>query len=205
MPPSHGIRELLASRPRRRCPSSDIDAVKMGTTVATNALLERKGDRTVVRDHARLRRRAAHRLPASPEAVRAAHRAAVDAVRGGRSRSTSASARTASVVRAARRRAAPKPRCAPPSRAASAPARSCSCTATAFRRTNARSPRSRARIGFTQVSVSHRVSPLMKLVSRGDTTVADAYLSPVLRRYVGSRGRVRCPARACSSCSRPAA
>src|SRR3982751_948590 len=40
------------------------------------------------------------------------------------------------------------------------------------------------RIGFTQVSVSHRVSPLMKLVSRGDTTVADAYLSPVLRRYV---------------------
>jgi 5-oxoprolinase (ATP-hydrolysing) len=40
------------------------------------------------------------------------------------------------------------------------------------------------RIGFTQVSVSHEVSPLMKLVSRGDTTVADAYLSPVLRRYV---------------------
>jgi 5-oxoprolinase (ATP-hydrolysing) len=40
------------------------------------------------------------------------------------------------------------------------------------------------RIGFTQISVSHRVSPLMKLVSRGDTTVADAYLSPVLRRYV---------------------
>ena len=39
-------------------------------------------------------------------------------------------------------------------------------------------------IGFTQISVSHQVSPLMKLVSRGDTTVADAYLSPVLRRYV---------------------
>jgi 5-oxoprolinase (ATP-hydrolysing) len=40
------------------------------------------------------------------------------------------------------------------------------------------------RIGFTQVSVSHEVSPLMKIVSRGDTTVVDAYLSPVLRRYV---------------------
>ncbi len=39
-------------------------------------------------------------------------------------------------------------------------------------------------IGFTQVSVSHDVSPLMKLVSRGDTTVVDAYLSPILRRYV---------------------
>src|SRR5262249_1933213 len=39
-------------------------------------------------------------------------------------------------------------------------------------------------IGFPQVSVSHEVSPLMKLVSRGDTTVVDAYLSPILRRYV---------------------
>src|SRR5690606_40807410 len=39
-------------------------------------------------------------------------------------------------------------------------------------------------IGFTQVSVSHEVSPLMKFVGRGDTTVVDAYLSPILRRYV---------------------
>jgi 5-oxoprolinase (ATP-hydrolysing) len=39
-------------------------------------------------------------------------------------------------------------------------------------------------VGFTQVSISHEVSPLMKLVSRGDTTVVDAYLSPILRRYV---------------------
>ncbi len=38
--------------------------------------------------------------------------------------------------------------------------------------------------GFTRVSVSHEASPLMKLVSRGDTTVVDAYLSPILRRYV---------------------
>ena len=40
--------------------------------------------------------------------------------------------------------------------------------------------------GFDQVSVSHEVAPLIKLVARGDTTVADAYLSPVLRRYVGN-------------------
>ena len=39
-------------------------------------------------------------------------------------------------------------------------------------------------IGFTQISTSHSVSPLMKLVSRGDTTVVDAYLSPILRRYI---------------------
>ena len=39
-------------------------------------------------------------------------------------------------------------------------------------------------IGFTQISVSHQVSPLLKIVSRGDTTVVDAYLSPLLKRYV---------------------
>src|SRR5262249_11897001 len=38
-------------------------------------------------------------------------------------------------------------------------------------------------LGFPQVSVSHEVSPLIKLVGRGDTTVVDAYLSPILRRY----------------------
>ena len=39
-------------------------------------------------------------------------------------------------------------------------------------------------LGFTQVSVSHEVAPLIKLIGRGDTTVVDAYLSPILRRYV---------------------
>ena len=39
-------------------------------------------------------------------------------------------------------------------------------------------------VGFTQISLSHEVSPLMKLVARGDTTIVDAYLSPILRRYV---------------------
>ena len=48
----------------------------------------------------------------------------------------------------------------------------------------ARLQRLAQQIGFTQISVSHQVSPLMKLVSRGDTTVVDAYLSPILRRYV---------------------
>jgi 5-oxoprolinase (ATP-hydrolysing) len=40
------------------------------------------------------------------------------------------------------------------------------------------------KIGFTQISISHQVSPLMKLISRGDTTVVDAYLTPILRRYI---------------------
>lgn len=43
--------------------------------------------------------------------------------------------------------------------------------------------------GFTQVSVSHELAPLIKLVPRGDTTLVDAYLSPVLRRYVGNFSR----------------
>ncbi|MDB5710138.1 MAG: N-methylhydantoinase [Sphingomonas bacterium] len=41
-----------------------------------------------------------------------------------------------------------------------------------------------ARVGFTQISISHRVAPLNRLIARGDTCVVDAYLSPVLRRYV---------------------
>ena len=44
-------------------------------------------------------------------------------------------------------------------------------------------------MGFPQVSVSHEVSPLIKLVGRGDTTVVDAYLSPILRRYVATGDR----------------
>src|SRR5690606_16925928 len=45
-------------------------------------------------------------------------------------------------------------------------------------------------MGFTQVSVSHEVSPLIKLVGRGDTTVVDAYLSPILSRYVARVARI---------------
>ncbi|MGH6873535.1 MAG: hydantoinase/oxoprolinase family protein, partial [Aestuariivirgaceae bacterium] len=51
-------------------------------------------------------------------------------------------------------------------------------------------------MGFTQVSVSHEVSPLMKLVGRGDTTVVDAYLSPIIRRYVARVAKdLRCAPR----------
>ena len=53
-------------------------------------------------------------------------------------------------------------------------------------------------MGFAQVSVSHEVSPLIKLVGRGDTTVVDAYLSPILRRYV-ARVAGRCGARRLAS------
>jgi 5-oxoprolinase (ATP-hydrolysing) len=71
-----------------------------------------------------------------------------------------------------------------PSTPACARSPSCSCTATAIRARSWRVARIAREIGFTQVSLSHQVSPMMKLVARGDTTVVDAYLSPILRRYV---------------------
>src|SRR6516165_1300767 len=83
-------------------------------------------------------------------------------------------------------------RCAPNFRPHSRPAsrrsRSCSCTPTAIASMSSEWPRSRE-LGFPQVSVSHEVSPLIKLVGRGDTTVVDAYLSPILQRYVAQVAR----------------
>ena len=67
----HGIRELLGLAAGAPIPAGAIDAVKMGTTVATNALLERKGERTVLVITRGFARRAAHRLPEPAEALRA--------------------------------------------------------------------------------------------------------------------------------------
>ena len=67
---------------------------------------------------------------------------------------------------------------------ASARSRSCFMHGYRFPAHENRSARLARDIGFPQISASHAVSPLMKLVSRGDTTVVDAYLSPILRRYV---------------------
>ena len=66
--------------------------------------------------------------------------------------------------------------------------RSSSCMPGNFRSTRRRSQGFAGRLGFAQVSVSHEVSPLIKLVGRGDTTVVDAYLSPILSRYVEAGG-----------------
>jgi 5-oxoprolinase (ATP-hydrolysing) len=177
-----GIRHLLGIEPDAALPAGAIDAVKMGTTVATNALLERRGDRTVfvtTRGFADALRIAwQHRpklfvrrieLPSMlyEEAIEVderigAHGEIVRAL-------DPASAEAA--LRAAFERGI----------------RACAIVLMhgyRFPEHELHLEALAARIGFTQISVSHRVSPLMKLVSRGDTTVADAYLSPVLRRYV---------------------
>jgi 5-oxoprolinase (ATP-hydrolysing) len=75
----HGIRTLLGLPSGAAMPTNIIDAVKMGTTVATNALLERKGERTALVITIRLRRCIAHRVPEPPEALRAQDRVADDA------------------------------------------------------------------------------------------------------------------------------
>ena len=104
--PTRSCRATRGVRATRRCarfPKSSraspaaapVDSVRLGTTVATNALLERKGEPTAAGDDARLRRRAAHRLPEPPRHLRARDTAAADAVRHGDRGRRSASTRPA--------------------------------------------------------------------------------------------------------------
>jgi 5-oxoprolinase (ATP-hydrolysing) len=177
-----GIRALLGAGAGDPVPSDQIAAVKMGTTVATNALLERKGDRAVLvitRGFADQLRIAYQNRPdifarhiVLPQmlyerVVEIDERFAADgevlqpidlgAARRALQAAYDQGIRAAAIVFMHGYRYTAH------ERAAAALARE---------------------IGFTQVSVSHEVSPLMKLVGRGDTTVVDAYLSPILRRYV---------------------
>jgi 5-oxoprolinase (ATP-hydrolysing) len=177
-----GIRHLLGLAPGAPIPGDRIEAVKMGTTVATNALLERKGERTVLaitrgfRDALRIayqnRPRLFDRHIVLPELLYAKV-IEIEERLGARGEVLLAldEARARRDLQAAYDEGL-------------------RCVAIVLMH-GYRHPRHEARvgaiargIGFTQVSVSHEVSPLMKLVARGDTTVADAYLSPILRRYV---------------------
>src|SRR6266496_4282607 len=179
-----GIRQLLGIAPGQDIPAERIAVVRLGTTVATNALLERTGepcvlvitagfadalriayqdrprifDREIVRPDLLYSRviEATERVGADGEVLIPLDE---DAVAAGLRSAYEDGLRSAAVV----------------------------CLH------GYRYPAHEARIGeiatgtgFTQVSLSHATSPLMKLVSRGDTTVVDAYLSPVLARYVAS-------------------
>jgi 5-oxoprolinase (ATP-hydrolysing) len=188
-----GIRHLLGVGTRDVIPAAAIDAVKMGTTVATNALLERKGDRTALvttkgfRDALRIgyqaRPRIFDRHIVLPEIL-------YETVVEVEERVAAAGEVLVPLDLAAARRSLEK--------VYEAGIRSVAILFMhGYRFTDhERQVADVAReIGFTQVSASHQTSPLMKLVSRGDTTVVDAYLSPILRRYVdqvaGEMGDVR--------------
>jgi 5-oxoprolinase (ATP-hydrolysing) len=176
-----GVRRMLsvATGP---LPAEAIDAVKMGTTVATNALLERQGEPTLLAITAGLRDAlkigyqsrpklfARHIVPPPPlyaDVVEIEERVRADGevltpLDTGRARADLQAAfdrgfRAVAIVLMHGYR---------------------------FTAHEARVASLAREIGFTQVSASHDVGALIKLVARGDTAVADAYLSPVLRRYV---------------------
>lgn len=182
-----GIRRLLGTPPDEPVPADRVDAVKMGTTVATNALLERKGEPTVLlttrgfKDALRIayqnRPRIFDRRILLPEAlydrvIEVPERMAVD----GETVQPLDEEATSEALRAAYRDGF----------RSAAVVLLHAYRHPAHERDVARLARE---AGFPQVSCSHEVSPLIKLVPRGDTTVVDAYLSPVLRRYVDEVAR----------------
>ena len=177
-----GIRAALGLKAGAPIPEGAIAAVKMGTTVATNALLERRGARTLLvvnrgfADALRIGNQARPRL--FDLAVRLPSMLYEDVVEvGGRIGADGAEIAPLDEAEAA---------------AALGRARARGIGACAIALMHAwKYPghelvleRLARAAGFGQVSVSHRVSPLLRLIPRGDTTVADAYLSPILRRYV---------------------
>ncbi len=177
-----GIRRLLGLPAAAPITPEQVECVKMGTTVATNALLERKGDRTLLvttqgfRDALRIAYQARPRLfdrhIVLPELL---YERVVEA----RERVGAHGDMLLPLDNAALRTELQA--------AFDAGIRGCAIVFMHGYRYPAHEQAAAAlarEVGYTQVSVSHEVSPLMKLVSRGDTTVVDAYLSPILRRYV---------------------
>ena len=177
-----GIRRLLGLPAGAPITPERVDCVKMGTTVATNALLERKGDRTLLvttrgfRDALRIAYQARPRLfdrhIVLPEML---YERVIEAQE--RIGAHGDVLQPLDLAHLRERLWA----------AFDAGIRACAIVFMHGYRYTAHEQAAAAlarELGFTQVSTSHEVSPLMKLVSRGDTTVVDAYLSPILRRYV---------------------
>ena len=177
-----GIRELLGLKPGAAIPAGVIGAVKMGTTVATNALLERKGERTLLittrgfRDALEIGYQARPKIFAKnilkPEqlycdVLEVEERVLADGL-------------VEKVPDAAKIRAGLQ----------AARAKGIDAAAVVFMHSHKYPEHEKIvaalarEAGFAQVSASHEVSPLVKLVGRGDTSVVDAYLSPILARYI---------------------
>jgi 5-oxoprolinase (ATP-hydrolysing) len=177
-----GIRHLLGLKPGEPVTPDRVECVKMGTTVATNALLERKGEPTLLvttkgyRDALRIayqnRPRLFDRHIVLPELLYASVIEANERVGAQGEMLQQLDERALAVELDA------------------AYKRGLRSVAIVFMHGYRFTDHERAarrlaqEAGFTQISTSHETSPMMKFVSRGDTTVVDAYLSPILRRYV---------------------
>ena len=177
-----GIRHLLGLKAGEPVTPALVECVKMGTTVATNALLERKGEPTLLvttrgfRDGLRIayqnRPRLFDRHIVLPELLYSAVVEADERVDA-----------NGDMVRPLDEALLKKELLAQYQKGLRSVAivfmhgyRHCAHEVAAARIAR--------EVGFTQISTSHQTSPMMKFVSRGDTTVVDAYLSPILRRYV---------------------
>lgn len=178
----HGIREIMGLEKAGRIPEGAIREIKMGTTVATNALLERKGEKTILlitRGFKDLLRIGYQNRPdlfalniqlpdlLYSDVVEIDERLDADGT----------------VIEAMNLRKARDEIC----RAYGKGYRSVAIALLHSYRNPEHEKtlgEMAAQQGFEQVSLSHEASPLIKLVSRGDTTVADAYLTPILKRYV---------------------
>jgi len=177
-----GIRAVLGLDAAAPIPAGRIDAVKMGTTVATNALLERKGEPTLLvvnrglGDLLRIGNQARPRLFDLKVTLPGMLYARVAEIEG---RIGTDGTEIAPLDEEAAREAF---------RAARAEGiAACAIVlmhAWKYPAHEERLAQLARELGFTQVSASHAVSPLLRIVPRGDTTVVDAYLSPILRRYV---------------------
>jgi 5-oxoprolinase (ATP-hydrolysing) len=182
-----GIRDLLGLKSGEPIPPGKVGAVKMGTTVATNALLERKGDRTLLLISKGFRDALKIGYQARPK-IFARHIVKPDMLYE-RVAEVDERVRADGTVERAPELAAVR------RELDAAQADGIAAVAIVFMHAyrypeHERQVAALARdMGFAQVSVSHEVSPLIKLVGRGDTTVVDAYLSPILRRYVAQVDR----------------
>ncbi|MEM6465845.1 MAG: hydantoinase B/oxoprolinase family protein, partial [Pseudomonadota bacterium] len=177
-----GIREVMELDTGAPIPDHSISAVKMGTTVATNALLERKGEPTVLmitKGFGDLLRIGYQNRPdlfaldiQLPELLHS-HVIEVD-------ERLDAQGEVLESLDLATAKAA----------LLEAHAKGYRAVAIALLHSYRNSTHEQQlgemakELGFTQISLSHEASPLIKLVARGDTTVTDAYLTPILRRYV---------------------
>ncbi|TRD02634.1 5-oxoprolinase [Mesorhizobium sp. WSM4303] len=177
-----GIRELLGLKSGAAIPSGLIGDIKMGTTVATNALLERKGDRVLLLITKGFR-----------DALKIAYQARPDIFAKEIILPEQLYERVIEINERVRangdvERLLDTPACRPAIEQARADG--IDAVAIVFMHAWKYPDHEKAvakvcrKIGFSQISVSHEVSPLIKLVGRGDTTVVDAYLSPILSRYV---------------------
>ena len=179
----HGIRTVMRLARDDAIPTRQIASIKMGTTVATNALLERQGERTVLVTTCGFRDALAIGYQARPQIFaqeiikpERLHESVIEIDERVRADGVVEVVPDPAVVRR---------------QLETVFASGIRGVAIVFMHAYAFPAHERLvanlarEVGFTQVSASHEVSPLMKLVGRGDTTVVDAYLSPIIARYVG--------------------